>query len=234
MKLRHPWLIRLVGFVVAWIIKIWIGSLRVRVDCRASGKVPHDPRRQRSIYGFWHENLLAATVFKGAVDVLISHHADGELVFQIIRHLNLGAVRGSSTRGGSAALLNILRTGKRRHILVTPDGPRGPRRRIQPGLVFLASRTGLPIVVAAAGYDKAWRARSWDRLAVPLPFSLATWVVSEPMYVPPGVRGAELEAYRLRVEQRLELLTEDAERWATGRPRLRWRESRPAMMARSA
>lgn len=220
MKLRHPALIRLLGFVCAWIIKGWIASLRMRVDCRGSGALPLDPRRHRCIYTFWHENMLVATQFGAKSTVLISQHADGELIAQAVRHMNMRSIRGSSRRGGSGALLELLRLGKTGHIAITPDGPRGPRRRLQPGLVYLASRTGLPIVLIGVGYQKAWRVNSWDRFAIPHPFSLSTCVASAPIHVPPGLKSAALESYRQLIEKRLEYITEDAERWATGRPRL--------------
>ena len=220
MKLRHPALIRLLGFASAWLIKGWHSTLRMRVDSAASGGLPLHPRRGRCIYAFWHENMFVATRFGAKTNVLISQHADGDLSAQITRHMKMGAVRGSSRRGGSGALLELLRLDKARHIAITPDGPRGPRRRLQPGVVFLASRTGLPIVLVGVGYEKAWRARSWDRFAVPYPFSLTTCVTTAPIHVPAGLRKAALESYRRLIEERLEYITEDADRWATGRPRL--------------
>lgn len=220
MKLRHPALIRLLGFAGAWVIKGWHGTLRMRVDSRASGGLPLDPRRRRCIYAFWHENMFVATRFGAKTNVLISEHADGELIAQVTRHMKMGAVRGSSRRGGGRALLELLRLHKARHIAITPDGPRGPRRKLQPGVVFLASRMGLPIVLIGVGYEKAWRANSWDRFATPHPFSLATCVTTAPIDVPAGLKSAGLESYRRLIEEELEYITEDAERWATGRPRL--------------
>src|SRR6266498_3320335 len=184
MKLRHPALIRFCGFAGASIIKGLIGTLRTRIDCRASGMLPLDARRRRCIYAFWHGNMLAATKFGPHVQVLISHHADGELIAQVIQRLGMHTVRGSTTRGGARAVLELIRHDRPAHVVITPDGPRGPRRHVQPGMIFLASRTGMPIVLLGIGYQKAWRARSWDRFAVPYPFSLATFVTSAPIQVP--------------------------------------------------
>ena len=223
MKLRNPGLICLVGFVVSWIIKGLINTLRLRVDSRATYGIP-DPRRCRCICAFWHENMLVTTKFGARTDVLISLHADGELIAQTIRHMGAGAVRGSSRRGGSEALLKLVGSEDARHIAVTPDGPRGPRRKLQAGVVFLASRTGLPLVLVGVGYEKVWRAGSWDRFAVPWPLSRATLVTATPIHVPPGLDCAALEIYRRLIEERLEWITEDAQRWATRQPRLPFRE----------
>ena len=220
MKLRHPALIRGLGFVGAWILKGWLGPLRIRQDSDASGGVPLHPRHGRFIYAFWHEHILFGARFGAKSQVLISKHADGELITQIVLRMGMTAVRGSSRRGGTGALLELIRKSRRSHLALTPDGPKGPRRRVQPGLAFLASRTGLPIVLLGFGYEKAWRARSWDQFAVPHPFSLATCVTSAPIHVPAKLGSAGLESYRLMVEERLLHINEDAQRWVEGRPRL--------------
>jgi lysophospholipid acyltransferase (LPLAT)-like uncharacterized protein len=221
MKLRHPGLLRACGFLGACLVKALHASLRPRLDQRLSGYHPPDPRRRRCIYVFWHEHILYASQFGAhVVDVLISQHADGELITQVCRHLGLGVVRGSSKRGGSSAMLEMLRVSRRKHIAITPDGPRGPRRQVQPGVIFLAAKTGLPVVAFGMGYEKAWRARSWDRFAVPHPFSLGTCVVATPIHVPAQLDDGGLEMYRRRVEDALHFVNEDAQRWALGLPRL--------------
>jgi lysophospholipid acyltransferase (LPLAT)-like uncharacterized protein len=196
-----------------------MSSLAVRVDDSACGPHPVDPRDQRFIYAFWHETLLFATHFRTKVCVLSSHHADGELIAQVCRHLGVGVVRGSTTRGGSGAVWDLLEAAKRSHLALTPDGPQGPRRRVQPGTVYLAAKTGMPIVSFGVGFSKAWRARSWDRFAVPYPFALATCVGAAPVHVPPILNLKALAHFRGLLEERLLLATEEAERWAEGRSR---------------
>jgi lysophospholipid acyltransferase (LPLAT)-like uncharacterized protein len=221
MKLRSPWLIRLVGLVGALLIRCWMGTIRYRIVTLDSGVHPADARVRRFVYAFWHETMLFPAGLKARIHVLISQHADGELIAQVCRHLRVGIVRGSSTRGGSQALLELLRCSRRSHLLVTPDGPRGPRRRLQLGLILLASASGLPIVPCGIGYSRAWRARSWDRFAVPHPWSTATCVVAPAIPVPPHLNRDQLEHYRRLVEEQLQSATEAAERWAKGgaRPR---------------
>jgi lysophospholipid acyltransferase (LPLAT)-like uncharacterized protein len=219
MKLRHPLLIKGLGLAGALLIRQWMNSLVIRTDQRASGHHPADPRRERFLYLFWHETLLFATLFRAKVHVLISQHADGELIAQICRHLRIGVVRGSTTKGGIGALWDLLAVAKETHLAITPDGPKGPRRRVQPGAIFLASQTGLPILPFGIGSAQAWRARTWDRFVVPCPFTLATVVGAAPVHVPPALSLNDLAFYRSLVEQRLLGATEEAERWALGQRR---------------
>src|SRR5262245_61855340 len=134
MKIRHPALLAAGGFAGALAIKALVGSLRFRVRLHDPAVDPHRPGQDRRfIYAFWHETLLLPAYRYGwtPTKVLISQHADGELIAQTCRHLRLGVVRGSTTRGGVGALREILALEGRRHVVVTPDGPRGPRRRVQ-------------------------------------------------------------------------------------------------------
>jgi lysophospholipid acyltransferase (LPLAT)-like uncharacterized protein len=100
------------------------------------------------------------------------------------------------------------------HITITPDGPRGPRRVVKPGLVYLASRLGLPIVPAGFGLNRPWRGKSWDRFAVPRPFSRACCVTDEIIRVPATADRDTLEVYRRQVEAAITRATDLAERWA--------------------
>jgi lysophospholipid acyltransferase (LPLAT)-like uncharacterized protein len=157
MKLRNPTLIRLVAFLASVLIRGWMSTLRLRLVFQDGRVHPTDPRVERFIYAFWHESLLAPTVRRTRVHILISQHADGEFIAQVCRFLGYGVVRGSSTRGGSLALLELMDRCTRSHLAVTPDGPRGPRRQVKVGIVYLASRTGMAIVPVGVGYTRAWR-----------------------------------------------------------------------------
>src|SRR5207302_11444090 len=95
-----------------------------------------------------------------------------------------------------------------------PDGPRGPRREVKPGIVYTASRTGLSIVPVGVGYDRPWRAGSWDHFAVPRPFRRAVVVTGDAIAVPAEADRDELERFRRLVDDRLSFVTETAETWA--------------------
>jgi lysophospholipid acyltransferase (LPLAT)-like uncharacterized protein len=215
MKIRNRWLIWLVALIGASLIRLWIGTLRYRY--RPLGP-SLDPNRLgikgRFIYAFWHENILLPLYHYGVpeVHVLVSQHADGEIIAEICRRLNFSLIRGSTTRGGVEAMRQMVRVDG--HVAITPDGPRGPRRHLQPGMIQLAARTGLPIVAFGIGFQKAKRLRSWDRFALPRLGSFATCVTGLPISVPANLDRDEIEKYRLRVQEELDRLSRIAEDWA--------------------
>lgn len=148
--------------------------------------------RQAAVYLIWHGQLLPVTCrhrHEGVV-VLVSRHRDGGYLATIAERWGYRVVRGSTRRGGAAGLLTIVRLLKEgREVALTPDGPRGPARRVQPGAVAAAQHAGVPVVPVAAVADHAWRLRSWDRFMVPKPFARVRVVYGEPIEVPPGGNG---------------------------------------------
>jgi lysophospholipid acyltransferase (LPLAT)-like uncharacterized protein len=219
MKIRHPVLIKAVGFAVGWLVRLWIGTLRYRYRPLGPNFDPNQPNFQgRYLYAFWHENILVPAYHYGRRDihVLVSEHADGQLMAEACRHLGFRVVRGSATRGGVRAIRKMRRLSRSSHLAITPDGPRGPRRQVQPGVVYLAALTGLPIVPFGIAFEWAWRMKSWDRFAVPCPWSGAVCVTAEPIHVPENVRREQLEHYRLLVQQAMDTASEAAERIVRG------------------
>lgn len=220
MKIRSFGLIRVLAFFLSLLLRLWMSTLRYHVRPHGSR---YDPWQvapgEQYIYAFWHESLLVYAYLYGrrTVQVLISEHADGELVARIARHLGYSVVRGSSTRGGQRAVREMVELcGAGKHVAVTPDGPRGPRRRLQLGMIFLASRTGIPILPSGTACTGAWRLRSWDRFMLPHPGCAAYTVVGDPIHVPAGLGRDGLESYRRHVETVLNDLTEEAERICQG------------------
>src|SRR5438105_12019376 len=115
MKLRHPGLIGLAALLASWLIRWWMGTLRFRLMFLDGKKHPTDATTDPQIYAFWHEGLLFPTVFKARARILISQHADGELIARICTHLGAGVVRGSTTRGGLAGLMGMVHANKEAH-----------------------------------------------------------------------------------------------------------------------
>jgi lysophospholipid acyltransferase (LPLAT)-like uncharacterized protein len=212
-KLRHPALIAAAGRATASALSAWLATVRYRYRPLGPDLNPHQPGfAGRYLYAFWHEYILLPAYHYGRPDVrvLISKHADGQLITEVVERFGFRTVRGSTNRGGGEAVREMLRQ-EGGHLAVTPDGPRGPRREAQPGVAFLASRTGLPVACMGIAYDRPWRAGSWDRFAVPRPFSTAVLVTGEPLTVPPDLDRDGLEDARLRVQRELEALTASAE-----------------------
>ena len=146
------------------------------------------------------------------MQILISDHRDGELITRVVRRLGFGVVRGSTTRGGVRALREMTHRVDRGHLCVTPDGPRGPARHVHQGLAYLSSRTGLPVVGAGMAFQDPWRARSWDRFAVPRPFRAAACVVPEPSWSPPTPTARPSKPAGSR-SSRMLAATVEAEEW---------------------
>jgi|SRR5579883_234227 len=222
MKLRHPIILKTAAFAGSGLL----GLLRKTIDWRAVYFDPttdpvHPLHSGRYIYLTWHESMLLPVVLRGGRRkvALASGHKDGELLARFMKHFGWSITTGSTNRGGTGALLRLLREDTR-HISITPDGPRGPRRTMALGPIFLASRLGVPVVCIGCGYDRPWRARSWDRFAVPRPFSRGRAVFAPPVRVPAEADRDELEQYRQWFENLLTWATDEAERWATeGRSR---------------
>jgi len=188
--------------------------MRVRIISADGQRHPLDPVTKRYLYAFWHESLLAPIITKPKIRVLISQHRDGELIAQCCSWLGIGTFRGSTSRGGSQALLEMIRSNDNMHLGITPDGPKGPRRELQPGVVMVASQSGLQVVPAGVGYVNAWRMKSWDRFAVPKPFSTLTGVIGHPIDVPPDLDRQELKAWQRHIQDQLLSMTALAEDWA--------------------
>jgi lysophospholipid acyltransferase (LPLAT)-like uncharacterized protein len=214
MKRFHPLFIRVLAFLAAVLIRLWMSTVRIRTRSADGQSHPVDPAQRRYLYAFWHEALLAPIAARPKARVLISQHRDAELIAQACPWLGLGVIRGSTARGGSQALLEMIRGGDQTHLAITPDGPRGPRREIKPGILMVAAQSGLPIILVGIGFTRAWRAASWDRFAVPLPFSTLVGVISEPIVIPPGIDRAGMQHYQRLLQERFDELTDLAEQWA--------------------
>lgn len=161
---------------------------------------------RKVLYAFWHEGLLVATYAfrRQGIRVLVSQHRDGELIARTIERMGYGTIRGSSTRGGTRALFRMAAAGAAGDDLgVTVDGPRGPRLEVKPGTLFIAGRSGLPIVPFAVASQKPCVLSSWDRFMIPRPFSTAVIAFGEPLTVPGDAPVERLEPYRLELQQRL-------------------------------
>lgn len=140
----------------------------------------------------WHDALLAL-LWRGrhmGVAILVSEARDGQYLADFARRLGYGAVRGSSRRGATRALLGAVRALESGvNVAFTPDGPVGPRRVLKPGVVAAAQQAGVPIIPIHATARRAWRLRSWDRFCVPKPFATVDVAYGEPIEVGAGEVG---------------------------------------------
>lgn len=219
MKIRNKHFIRAAGWLAARFAHGLVETLNFQYQCLGEATIPiaEIPPGPRYAYSLWHENILLpiGTVAHPDAAVLISKHADGQMLSSLIRSAGLGIVQGSTNRGGIEAVRSIVNgTAGRRHLVVTPDGPRGPRRVVQSGIVYIASRTGMKIVPVGSAYFRPWRAKSWDKFAVPKPGSRARQIYGVPIPIPPKLRTEQLEPYRQKLQAEMDRLTDLAEEWA--------------------
>jgi hypothetical protein len=200
----------------------WIASLLIRVGfatlrrsdvnrhyadaCLAKGK--------QAIVAFWHGRLLMMPFgYPGqSAMALISQHRDGEYIARIAERLGFTVARGSATRGGARAfrqLLQRLRTES--HVVITPDGPKGPKGRVKSGVIELSRLSGMPVLPVAFG---AWPRRilkSWDGFLIPYPFGRGVYAWGEPLYVPPDADKVAVEEFQTRLAERLDALLVEAD-----------------------
>jgi len=161
---------------------------------------------RQPIFAFWHGRILAATLYfrdRGIV-VITSENFDGEWIARIIRRFGYETARGSTSRGGGRALVQLRRDMKAGSpTAFTVDGPRGPARVVQPGAVWLSSATGHPIVPFHIEARSSWTVRSWDRHQVPKPGTEIAIAIGEPLEVPPKADETAIEAARQELETAL-------------------------------
>ena len=190
-------------------------TLRIRVDDQAGHLSA--PTDEPVIYAFWHNRILAITAAflrvyphgRRGVLVLTSASKDGMWLGALAARLGMGSVRGSSSRRGAAAMLELIEKVQLGHdIAITPDGPRGPRYELGPGMIYLAQRARIPIIPIHAHFGKCWRLKTWDGFCIPKPFSRLDVTLAEAVTIPAELDEAEFEAERRKIES---LLRADAD-----------------------
>lgn len=169
-----------------------------------------------ALLAFWHGRLLyfLHLYHHKRITVMVSQSQDGELISNVLAQFGVQATRGSSSRGGMRGLLEMVRKVQHgSHAAVTPDGPRGPRYRVQPGIISVAKKTGAPILPAT--YSARWRITlgSWDHFMLPLPGSQVVVAYGAPIYVPQTASAAVLEAKRAELEVSLQRITAQADHY---------------------
>lgn len=198
---------KLISHLGAWLLRALGLTLRIRFNDRAGLLAGELPRPV--LFAFWHNRMIAIAIGlrryyrerKGAV-VLTSASRDGGLLAEFMARFGIGAVRGSSSRRGAAALRELddcLANGL--DVIITPDGPRGPRYKLGAGVIFLAQKNGLPLVPVHVEYSRCIRLKSWDGFMIPLPFSRAEITLGPPQRIAPTDSGQAFEAERLRIEK---------------------------------
>jgi lysophospholipid acyltransferase (LPLAT)-like uncharacterized protein len=155
------------------------------------------------ILALWHGRILAATPYfqRRGIVAMASENFDGEWIARLLGKFGYGAARGSTSRGGPAALRQLVKDVKAHGVAFTLDGPRGPAEIAQPGAVWLAKATGQPLLPFHSEAASSWTLTSWDRTQIPKPFTTVAMVIAEPMYVPRDADDGALEEWRRTLEE---------------------------------
>ncbi len=196
------------------IIRALRATLRIDYRNRAALDAARGPRRGPYILSFWHGRLLLMRYsYPGErITVMISRHSDGEIIARTMSRFGIHSTRGSTTSGGSSALREVVRRiGDGWDAAFTPDGPRGPRHVVQPGVIEAARLSGRPIVPVSFS-ARGRTLGSWDGFLVPRPFARGVFLYGEPLHIPRRARGEELEELRRTLESRMIRLEEESDR----------------------
>jgi lysophospholipid acyltransferase (LPLAT)-like uncharacterized protein len=196
-----------------WLLRIWERTLRYEVE--DSADLRGKPTNKSAIGAVWHNRLFIMPIVikrflprrHGAA--LISASRDGTWIASLVQRLGFDVVRGSSSRLGATAMLqmaDLLASG--RDVVIAPDGPRGPAYELSPGIVLLAQKSGAPVFPVNLEYSSCWRLKSWDRFILPRPFSKVRVIFGPPHQVAPTSGEDEFERERLRLQNAMMALVE--------------------------
>lgn len=207
----------MLGSLAGWTMKLLSTTLRMEVRdlCGIGGSASTMPP---VIYALWHNRFFCVPPawnricygYRKTVALTSASH-DGDMVARAMAVFGLGSVRGSSSRRGVAALVGLKRALQEGlDICVTPDGPRGPRYKVQPGVIKLAESTGAPIIPIHVRFSSAWRLKTWDRFVIPKPFSRVEVTFAEPIRITRGMDADTFENERHNLENLMVQGTDDA------------------------
>lgn len=197
---------RIIGKIAGWAIRIMGWTLRYKIVGleQLDGKYSGRP----VIYALWHNRIFAMPytrpkMAKGReLVVLTSASKDGAILENAVAVFDIGSVRGSSSRRGAAALVALRKKVKAgASICITPDGPRGPRQKIQPGIVKLAQASGAPILAINVEFSRCKQMKTWDQFRVPLPFSKVYVKIEDGIDIPRDIDQATFEQHVSDLEQ---------------------------------
>ena len=222
MRLRNQRVIKWLAYGAAGLFAAYFKTFRCTVREDRPGLCPYgDTGDDRFLYCVWHDGIPGPT-FGGRsrnAGALASKHADGAWIAHALAARGMKPVRGSSGKSGAAGARGVIEAARSLHIVLTPDGPRGPRREVKTGLVFLASQTGNPIVPVAFDATAAWRPRGkWTDLIIPKPLSRAVIWAGQPITVPRKADKATLEAKRLEVQAAMDRMHAELAHELRGEP----------------
>ena len=196
-------------YYVQVILLPYILSLIVRFIYLTNKKVFHHPQNiptEPFVLAMWHGQLLMQALnYKklkknGKIKVIVSEHRDGQTIRKVVSYLGVGAIEGSSTRGGAKALLNAIKSLKNGFdVAITPDGPKGPIYEVASGIVAISNKTNAKILTCKIKPSKYWEMNSWDKFIIPKPFGTIDFYINEPF----SIEGMDMEDAKKLIKLKL-------------------------------
>ena len=225
MKIRSRWLTKLAAFCAVGTFRLLFKTCRkkfIGTVPEARLEVTGDLDPEHFVLCVWHDALLIPTFaaprrLRRQCCCLVSQHQDGSYLADAMAWMDYTTVRGSSKRGAIEALRQLLTDTAGKHIIITPDGPRGPRRKMKAGPVFIAGQTGRRLLPGAFVVKSGWRIRgSWTDMLIPFPFTTVYVITGQPIAVPADIPREDLTRYLDKAQQAMDELNERAEQMLAG------------------
>lgn len=219
MKIRSPLLNKLIAKLAVLSMRGLFATCRTEVVFKSPESSCYEPPAgdERYAYCLWHDGIALASFAKRPLNcaILVSRHNDGSLLANALKSLGMKPIRGSSSKGGARAARQVIEDTRELHFTVTPDGPRGPRREVKEGIVFLASKTQHPVVPTYALATREWQIKgSWTDMALPKPFARCYLFGGEPIHVPEKLDREQIAEYRNRLQAEMERVERIAKHYA--------------------
>ncbi|MDY6839130.1 MAG: lysophospholipid acyltransferase family protein [Thermodesulfobacteriota bacterium] len=203
----------LVGWLGKGLVDLICGTIRISVVGLEKARAEIESRR--FILTFWHSRIAVISYLyqRWGAAILVSNSKDGEIMAQILQRQGHEPIRGSTSRHAVRALARLIRALKQenRPGVIVPDGPRGPRFKVQPGVITLAQKTGYSIVPVTYSAKRVKVFQSWDRFIFPYPFTEGRVIFGRPMSTPSTLAAEEQDVYRVRLEEELNRITRAAD-----------------------
>jgi len=199
-KIKHFIQVVLLPYILSLLVRfIYLTNKRV---FHHPSSIPNEP----FILAMWHGQLLMQALnyrkFKknGNIKVIVSEHRDGQTIRKVVSHLGVGALEGSSTRGGAKALIGAIKSIKKGiDVAITPDGPKGPIYEVADGIVAIANKTNANILTCKIIPSKYWQMKSWDKFIIPKPFGKIDFYIGEPF----SIEGLSIEESKQLIKSKL-------------------------------
>jgi hypothetical protein len=203
--------------LVVFVFKALAATFRIK-EINAEKKTPLQGKTRQYIYAFKHAQLLEHIYFYRNTKMasLASLSKDGEIAANVAGRFGITMVRGSSSRGGAAALMGLKTLAEQGYdIALTVDGPRGPLGMVNSGVIYLAKLTGIEIMPSCFACDRGIRLKTWDRFLIPKLFSKGAFNFGEPIKIPADLPDSEIEGIKSHIRQELDRINEECEKVVT-------------------